>query len=89
MLWADACAAPGLESLDFVAMNPPFHEAGAENRALGVAFIDKAAKVLRKGGQCWLVANRHLPYEAALARNFREVRAIAEEDGYKIVEARK
>lgn len=88
-VWGDACAVRGLDSLDFVAMNPPFHEAGAENRALGLAFIDRAAAVLRKGGRCWLVANRHLPYEAALARNFREVRTVAEEGGYKVVEARK
>jgi 16S rRNA (guanine1207-N2)-methyltransferase len=89
ILWADARALRGLEPLDFVAMNPPFHEGGLESRALGLAFIDRAAAVLRKGGQCWLVANRHLPYEAALARNFREVRAVADEGGYKIVEARK
>ncbi len=87
--WADARLAKGLEPLDFVAMNPPFHEAGAEARALGLAFIDKAAAVLRKGGQCWLVANRHLPYEAALGRGFREVRVAAEENGYKVFEARK
>ncbi len=93
IVWADARAVNpqilGLDSLDFVAMNPPFHEGGAESRALGLAFIDKAAAMLRKGGQCWLVANRHLPYEAALARNFREVRQVAEEGGYKIVEGRK
>jgi 16S rRNA (guanine1207-N2)-methyltransferase len=89
IVWADARALPGLEPLDFVAMNPPFHEGGAESRALGLGFIDRAAAVLRKGGLCWLVANRHLPYEAALARNFREVRAVAEEGGFKIIEARK
>jgi len=89
LLWADVRAVAGLDSLDFVVMNPPFHEAGAENRALGLAFIDKAAAVLRKGGLCWLVANRHLPYEAALARHFRESRAVADEGGYKIIEARK
>jgi 16S rRNA (guanine1207-N2)-methyltransferase len=89
IIWADARALPGLEPLDFVAMNPPFHESGAESRALGLAFIDRAAAVLRKGGLCWLVANRHLPYEAALARHFREVRAVADEVGYKIIEARK
>ena len=70
-------------------MNPPFHDSGVENRALGLDFIDKAAASLRKGGTCWLVANRHLPYEATLARNFREVRVVAEEIGYKIIEARK
>ena len=87
--WADARALAGLGPLDFIAMNPPFHEGGAESRALGLDFIEKAAAALRKGGVCWLVANRHLPYEATLTRNFREVRVVAEEVGYKIIEARK
>jgi 16S rRNA (guanine1207-N2)-methyltransferase len=89
IVWADARAVSGLPPLDFVVMNPPFHEGGTENRGLGLAFIDKAAAVLRKGGQCWLVANRHLPYEAVLTRNFREVHTVADEGGYKIVEARR
>src|SRR5690606_15710103 len=46
-------------NLDFVVMNPPFHDAGAEDRALGQGFIATAARLLRPGGTCWLVANRH------------------------------
>ena len=88
-LWADARALADLGPLDFIAMNPPFPEGGFESRALGLDFIEKAAASLRRSGACWLVANRHLPYEATLARVFREVRVVAEEGGYKIVEARK
>ena len=75
--------------LDFVVMNPPFHDGGREDRALGVAFIRQAAAVLRKGGVCWLTANRHLPYEAPLAEHFAQVTLKAERGGYKIFEARK
>jgi 16S rRNA (guanine1207-N2)-methyltransferase len=70
-------------------MNPPFHDGGAEDRDLGVAFIQAAARLLRKGGVCWLVANRHLPYEAALAAAFAKVAVKADAGGYKIFEARK
>jgi 16S rRNA (guanine1207-N2)-methyltransferase len=86
ILWADA---RGLKDgpLDFIAMNPPFHEAGKEAKELGRGFIASAAANLRRGGRCWLVANRHLPYEAALARNFRNVTPIAEEHGFKVIEA--
>lgn len=86
ILWADA---RGLKNgpFDFIAMNPPFHEAGKESKELGRGFIASAAANLRPGGRCWLVANRHLPYEAALAKNFRSVTAIAEEDGFKVIEA--
>ncbi len=78
-----------LSGLDFVVMNPPFHDGGREDRALGVAFIRQAAAVLRKGGVCWLTANRHLPYEAPLAEHFAQVTLKAERGGYKIFEARK
>ena len=33
-------------------MNPPFHDGGAEDQSLGKAFIQSAAKMLRKGGAC-------------------------------------
>jgi 16S rRNA (guanine1207-N2)-methyltransferase len=75
--------------LDFVVMNPPFHDGGAEDRDLGVAFVRAAAGLLRKGGVCWLVANRHLPYEAALKTAFTRAEARADVGGYKIVEARR
>jgi len=90
VVWADLRRPPeGLADLDFVVMNPPFHDGGAEDRALGVAFIEAAARMLAKRGVCWLVANRHLPYEAALAGAFATVTLQAEGGGYKIYEARK
>ena len=86
--WADvADGEPALKDLDFVVMNPPFHDAGVEDRGLGSIFIRRAALMLRKGGACWLVANRHLPYEAALALNFAKMQPVAESGGYKIYEA--
>lgn len=89
LAWADVRSlAEPLTGLDFVVMNPPFHDAGDEDRNLGVAFIATAHAMLRKGGVCWLVANRHLPYEKPLSVFARaEVRADA--GGYKIIEARK
>lgn len=90
VIWADARSlGDRLADLDFVVMNPPFHDGGREDRALGQAFIAEAARVLRKGGTCWLVANRHLPYEAALQAQFARVRPVAEAGGFKVFEARK
>lgn len=88
IVWGDVRQA-GLTDLDFVVMNPPFHDGGSEDRALGVDFIETAAKALRKGGTCWLTANRHLPYERPLAAAFSKVELRAEAGGYKIYEARK
>jgi len=78
-----------LTGLDFVVMNPPFHDGGREDQALGGTFIREAAGVLRRGGVCWMVANRHLPYEAQLAPLFRSVRQVVQADGFKVYEARR
>jgi 16S rRNA (guanine1207-N2)-methyltransferase len=88
VLWADvadvAVDGPGL---DFVVTNPPFHDGGLEDRALGLSFIRRAAEVLSRGAVLWLVANRHLPYEGTLRDVFATVRPVVEEGGYKIYEA--
>lgn len=78
-----------LKDLDFIVSNPPFHDGGSEDKTLGQAFITAAAGALRKGGVLWMVANRHLPYEAILGESFAKVRLVAEGSGYKVFEARK
>jgi len=87
--WADARLAPDLSGLDFVVMNPPFHDHGLEDRELGQGFIRRAHQMLRPGGALWLVANRHLPYEAVLKGLFSRVAARGEGAGFKIYEARR
>jgi 16S rRNA (guanine1207-N2)-methyltransferase len=85
--WTDVTVDTSLSNLDFVVMNPPFHDGGIEDRALGHQFIQRAAQALRKGGACWLVANRHLPYEAVMQPLFAQVALRAETGGFKIYEA--
>ena len=80
-------APEGLAGLDFVIINPPFHDGGAEDRALGQAMVVVAAAVLRPGGVCRLVANVALPYERALAPHFVSITLLAREGGYKVLEA--
>ena len=86
--WADLRQLE-LSGLAFVVMNPPFHDGGREDKSLGLVFIRQAAAALRKGGVCWLVANRHLPYEAEMAPLFSEVTLKGKNGGYKVYEARK
>jgi 16S rRNA (guanine1207-N2)-methyltransferase len=89
MRWADIRSGSGLTGLNFVIMNPPFHDGGAEDQSLGQSFIRRAAESLRPGGVLWLVANRHLPYEGVLKPMFRRVTLKVEAGGYKIYEAMK
>jgi len=88
LVWDDARGL-ALSDLDFVVMNPPFHNGGAEDKDLGVGFIKAAAAMLRKAGTCWLVANRHLPYEAPLVATFAKAEVRADGGGYKVIEARR
>lgn len=85
--WADVRTLPADGALDFVVTNPPFHDGGSEDKRLGQNFIRQAAALLKKGGILWLVANRHLPYEAELNAAFKRVRPVADAGGYKIFEA--
>lgn len=89
-LWADIRTSRALPlGLDFVMTNPPFHDRGEEDRALGASFIQQAAHMLRPGGVLWLTANRHLPYEATLSPLFETVDQVAQAKGFKIYAARK
>ena len=89
-IWADVAAGNlRVTDLDFVVMNPPFHASGIEDKNLGQIFIARAAAMLKKGGQLWLTANRHLPYESELKQHFYERTLIAENELYKIYKATK
>ncbi|MBO9670931.1 MAG: class I SAM-dependent methyltransferase [Sphingobium sp.] len=85
--WLDVRAGLPFAGLDFVVMNPPFHSAGADDVALGRAFLQQARKVLKPGGTLWMVANRHLPYEAELASLFSNVKAVTGSARFKVVRA--
>ena len=85
-LWEDARAG-ARGPYDGIVMNPPFHAGRAPEPALGAGFIAAAAKALTPQGQLWLVANRHLPYEATLAEAFRQVAEIGGDAGFKLLHA--
>lgn len=86
VIWHDVSAGvPG--RYDVVVSNPPFHQGRADEPALGQAFIRAAAGALEPHGAFWLVANRHLPYEATLARHFAQHRTVADAGGYKVIVA--
>ncbi len=74
---------------DVIVSNPPFHQGRADQPVLGQAFIVAAANALAPDGRLWLVANRHLPYEAMLAAHFGAVHSVVVQDGFKIIEASK
>jgi 16S rRNA (guanine1207-N2)-methyltransferase len=77
------------EIYDAIVMNPPFHTGQATDVDLGRAFLKTAAASLKRGGKLLLVANRQLPYEAALEASGLAWRKITEDKIYKILSAEK
>lgn len=87
-LWHDATKSlPASFAFDHILMNPPFHTGKKTDIALGLSFIDTAAAHLKKGGVLSMVANVHLPYEAALEKLFKTSKTVVQKDGFKVLRA--
>lgn len=85
--WADALSVALPGPMGGVVMNPPFHAGRSAAPALGLAFITAAARLLGTGGTLWMVANRHLPYEPALAEGFARHDLLAETSRFRVWQA--
>ena len=85
--WDDARSFKLPEPVNGVIMNPPFHAGRSADPALGASFIRAAASLLTGAGRLWMVANRHLPYEAELAKYFADVSEIGGDNRFKILTA--
>ncbi len=83
--WADARDWGKKASHDTVVMNPPFHSSRSAEPSLGQAFIQTAARLLVGSGKLWMVANRHLPYEATLEAHFAHVEEVAGTTKFKVL----
>jgi 16S rRNA (guanine1207-N2)-methyltransferase len=67
---ADGCA-------DLVALNPPFHMGAAVHSGVAPRLFADAARVLRPGGELWVVWNSHLQYRPVLERVVGPTRQVA------------
>ncbi|SFI24898.1 class I SAM-dependent methyltransferase [Albimonas pacifica] len=84
--WADVRAMPlPRASHETVVANPPFHDGREVSLALGTAFLEAAARLLKPSGRLWLVANRTLPYEKVLERAFVEWSEVGGDGAYKLL----
>lgn len=82
--WADALTFQPTAKYDAIVMNPPFHTGSKGTPSLGQGFIAASARMLAPHGKLWMVANRHLPYEAALREQFRNVDELPGDGAFKI-----
>lgn len=85
--WADATTFRPESLVETVVCNPPFHTTRAADPGLGAAFIAAARRMLAPDGALWLVANRHLPYDAALKEHFLTVEDIGGDAAFRLIRA--
>lgn len=86
--WQDITIDPVPENtLDWIVMNPPFHQDKTSDVRLGLKFIERAHAGLKKGAALYMVANIHLPYDKPLEKTFSSVERLAEKQGFKIFKA--
>lgn len=83
--WDDVTAGVGSCKFDFVIMNAPFHEGRRPEPMLGLRFIEAAANALKPGGELWLVANRHLPYEKHLQTALAHSEIVIQNGSFKVM----
>ncbi len=83
--WHDVTAGIPVGQYDWIVMNPPFHQGRKRSLELGQRFVRLAAQGLRRDGVLYMVANRHLPYEAILREVLGKVRPLAETPGFKVL----
>ncbi|MFT4715464.1 MAG: 16S rRNA (guanine1207-N2)-methyltransferase, partial [Paracoccaceae bacterium] len=85
--WSNVSTLADAGQYDTVICNPPFHQGRAAEPAIGIEFIRKAAQILKPNGSLWLVANRQLPYEAALEQNFSHWKLLEQTNVFKAIHA--
>ncbi|MCR5857862.1 class I SAM-dependent methyltransferase [Mesorhizobium sp. J428] len=87
--WTDLASEPVPRKFDAIVMNPPFHQGRAADPGIGHAMIRAASAALKPNGRFYMVANRGLPYEAALAAGFRQSGETVRDQTYKVLWAKR
>ena len=87
--WSDCAAIVDDRTFDVVVTNPPFHQGKAIQYDVAFQFVRDAARLLDPGGRFYLVANRFIPYEAAIRQWVGHVDTIHEDQRFKVYLGRK
>lgn len=76
------------EPFDLILCNPPFHQGHVVGDHIAWQMLVQSKKNLRKGGEFWLVGNRHLDYHIKLKKAFGNCRQIAANSKFVVLCAR-
>ena len=76
-----------LASADIILCNPPFHQQNTVGDQIANSMFNESKKVLRKGGELWVIGNRHLNYHINLNRLFGRHSVVAANAKFVILKA--
>lgn len=74
---------------DLVISNPPFHFEYELNLDVAFQIFKDAHRILKKGGQLWVVANNNLPYKPQMLKYFSECLVVAQNRRFIIYRCKK
>ena len=77
------------ESASLVLCNPPFHQDNAINDDVAWQMFTESKVVLVKGGELWVIGNRHLGYHAKLKHLFGNCEVVASNKKFTLLKALK
>jgi 16S rRNA (guanine1207-N2)-methyltransferase len=77
------------DTCDLVLCNPPFHLHSAVGDQIALRMFRQSHRALRRGGELWVIGNRHLGYHASLKRLFGAVKLVGSNRKFVILRAAK
>lgn len=83
----DGLAGVPAGSVDLVLNNPPFHTHQSTSDATAWRMFTGAKRVLRPGGELWVIGNRHLGYHLKLRRLFGNSQLVASDPKFVVLKA--
>lgn len=75
------------ENADLILCNPPFHQAHSIGDQIAWQMFKQSHEKLNKGGELWIIGNRHLTYHAKLKRIFGNCKTIATNKKFVVLSA--
>ncbi len=75
------------EQADLILCNPPFHQQHVVGDVIAWQMFVQSRKVLKSGGELWIVGNRHLAYHTKLKKLFGNQTLVATNNKFVILKA--
>ena len=84
---SDCLTQTSLQDIDLILCNPPFHQNNTVGDHIAWRMFKHSQQRLARGGQLWVIGNRHLNYHLKLKRLFGNCRTVASNKKFVVLEA--